>query len=137
MLSQLPRCVYFSLSGLLNNNVCILPVTTASISHAIEFAKTRTMRASVVYVGSCQLLIFTCERAKCMPVIQFDMPTCQRRANISTWHGKVPRWVPIFQLRQPKGAPEFQVFSRKFFNFSIFQLCLTSAFQISKIFGQF
>ena len=134
MLSQLPRCVFFSLSGLLNNNVCILPVTTASISHAIEFAKTRTMRASVVYVGSCQLLIFTCERAKCMPVIQFDMPTCQRRANISTWRARCQDGCQFFNFASQKAPQFFDYFQG---NFSIFQLCLTSAFQISKIFGQF
>ena len=46
-----------------------------------EFAKSRHMRASVVYVPRvCQLLIFTCQRAKGMPIFQLGGQTCQKRS---------------------------------------------------------
>ena len=72
-----------------------------------EFAKSRAMRASVVYVPTPH--VPTCQRAKSMPVSHFYVPTCQRRANYLTWRANVP--------------------TCQFFNLACqrFQLCLTFA----------
>ena len=43
----------------------------------------------------------------CQPA---NVPTCQRRAKISTWCVNVLKRVSIFQLRLPKGVPIFQLF---------------------------
>ena len=83
-----------------------------------EFAKSRAMRAiraSVVYVPTCQ-------RAN----KRANVPTWQRRANFSTWRANVPRraniltWranvlkgVQFFQLHLPNGMPIFQIFSKR------------------------
>ena len=66
-----------------------------------EFAKSRAMsaiRASVVYVS-------TCPRANG----SINVPTCQRRANFSIGRANVPRGVPFFQRRLPKGVLIFQL----------------------------
>ena len=104
------------------------------------------MRASVVYVPTCQLpkacqlLIFTCQRAN-MPI---NVPkTCQlfnlvyQRANVpktcqlfnlfanfSTWRANLPKGVPIFQYRLPNGVPVFQLFFRRIFQFLNFSVML-------------
>ena len=74
-------------------NECFVKSPESSLSlRNSEFAKSRCIRASVVYVPTCQcanvskacqFLIFTCQRAKGVPVIQLGVPTCQSRANIS------------------------------------------------------
>ena len=45
--------------------------------------------------NKCQLLIFTCQRVKGLPFIQFGVPTCQRGANFLTI---VQKNFWIFQL---------------------------------------
>ena len=57
---------------------------------------------------ACQLLIFTCQRAKAMS-------TCQKACQFFSFGSKM-----AFQL--------FNCFSKEFFNFWIFQLCLTFAY---------
>ena len=73
-------------------------------SHIRESAKSRP---------TCQLPIFTCQRAKSVSIIELGVPTCEKNR------------VPIFQLRLPEGVPVFQLF----FNFSIFELFLIANFK--------
>ena len=51
-----------------------------------KFAKSRTMRACVVYVPTClrasAVYIPTCLRAKSVPSSDFAVPKCQKRANV-------------------------------------------------------
>ena len=87
--------------------------------HKNEFAKSLAMyamRARVVYMSMCQhanvpTSHFTCQRANVPKACQF-----------STWRTNVPKGLPIFQLRLPKGVSNFQLFFKrifKFLNFSI------------------
>ena len=88
-----------------------------------EFAKSRAMRANVVYVlacqrsllanvtclranvpKACQLLIFTCKRVN--KRANMACQRAKRRANFSTWCANLPKGVQIFQtllLRNAKG----------------------------------
>ena len=59
----------------------------------IEFAKSRVMRASVVYVPkACQLLIFTCQRANkrvnVSKAFQFFNFTCQEACHFFNYFSK-------------------------------------------------
>ena len=76
------------------------------------------MHASVVYMPTCQRanmpkayqrLFFMYQRANKRP----NVPTCQRRANFSTWRINVPKGMSIFQL-----------FFKKNFQFSDFSVML-------------
>ena len=86
-----------------------------------EFAKSRAMRASVVYVSTCpctnvpktyQLLIFTCQRAKGMPILQPRIPTCQ--------HAKAFQFINLACQHAERRANFSTVAQKKtFLNFSI------------------
>ena len=75
---------------------------------------------------ACQVLIFTCKRAKNVPTYHkacqcFNL-ACQhakRRANFSTWHANVPKSVPIFQtflLRNAKANFYTLLLHKNFYN---------------------
>ena len=54
----------------------------------IEFAKSRAIRADMP--KACQLFIFTCQRAN----KHVSVPTCQRRANFSTFFKSIIFYIP-------------------------------------------
>ena len=77
------------------------------------------MRASVVYLPTCQCANFSFLRA--------NVPTCKICANFSTWQGNVPRRAnfSIWHANVSKGAPIFQRFFERIFqylNFSVVQV---------------
>ena len=88
-------------------------ILSSEMHHLIEFAKLRVMHAipaSVINVPkACQLLIFTCQRAKGVPIFQFGMSMCQKACH-------------FFQLHLRKGVPIFQRFFKRitFFMFIIY-----------------
>ena len=80
-----------------------------------EFAKSshmHVMRASVVYVPTCQ-------RAKNVPTSHFYVPTCQRLANFSTWCANVSKGVPIYSTSPAKRRADISTIFQK--NFLIFE----------------
>ena len=111
-----------------------------------EFAKSTCVQSWHAYHtcqrGLCahvskafQFLFVTCQHTN----VQINVPTCQRRANYSTWRASEPKacqlftlacqcakdvpivqfGVPIFQLCLPKSVPIFSTIFLK--NFSIFE----------------
>ena len=108
----------------------------------LEFANSRAMRASVVYLPTCQrvsvskacqLLIFTCQSPNVPPTCQTranyspwraNVLTCKRRANYSILCANVPEGVSIFWLSLPKGVPVFQLFFKRIFQFLNFSVML-------------
>ena len=107
-------------------------MATFTLSQSLwEFAKSRDIRTSVVYMPTCQtrtnfsFLRATCQkicrRAKKCANVPKNMPTCLRCANFSTWRAKC---VPILQFRLLKGVPIFQLFFKRIFQFFIFSIML-------------
>ena len=85
-----------------------------------EFAKSRAMRANMVYVPMCQLLIFMCQRANERVNVpkpcQFSNLACQRAKRCAN-----------FSILLAKGISIFQAFFKRILEFWVFHLCLTFA----------
>ena len=62
--------------------------------------------------------------------VQINVPTCQRRINFWTWLAKMPTYqkaCQFFNFACQKVYQFFNYFPKEFFNFWIFQFCLTFA----------
>ena len=79
----------------------------------------------MVYVPTCQTSAkFSFARVNGL----INVPTCQRCVNYSIWLANVPKGC-YFQIRLPKGVPNFQLFFNRIFQFLNFSIMLNPNFK--------
>ena len=102
---------------MVENSIKIIKYLTFSLT---EFAKSRAMRAKVVYVPTRLRASVVYVPTRLRASVVYVPKACRlliltyrcaiRRANVSTWRAKVPNGLPIFQL----GVPMCQFFKHSY-----------------------